>query len=153
MRHALEAPVADLIGVGRPAAVDPHFGRKLLDPNVPDDEAVVPSYDANEGTTLLRWLFSWMTLFGPSLDVFYHNLLMHSRAFDSAAPVGSGNASRTTTERQDRDANRTRRLAPFWTLVRRNYLDLSISPTAQRLASWSLIGIVSLVCLARFGPG
>ncbi|GAA5909848.1 uncharacterized protein JCM6883_003114 [Sporobolomyces salmoneus] len=142
MRQALETPVSDLIGIGRPAAVDPHFANKILDTTIPDHEAKLPKYDPSEGTTILRWFFRWMTLFGPSLDVFYHNLLMHSIAFGQE-PSGED------ASKQNSDLVRFR-LAPFWTLVRRNYLDSWFSPTSQRLAVWSLIGLLSYLCLARY---
>lgn len=98
MHQALTTPVADLIGVGRPAAADPYFARKLLDTSVRDDEAKLPNYDPSEGTTILRWFFKWLTLFGPSLDVFYHNLLMHSIAFGKDPALGeNGNKLKQTS--------------------------------------------------------
>lgn len=139
MHQALTTPVADLIGVGRPAAADPYFARKLLDTSVRDDEAKLPNYDPSEGTTILRWFFKWLTLFGPSLDVFYHNLLMHSIAFGKDPALGeNGKQAQTDVES---------RLAPFWTLVRRNYLDSSFPPILQRLVVWSVVGLVTLSCV------
>lgn len=138
MHQALSSPVADLIGIGRPSAVDPQFARKLLDTTITDSEAKLPEYDTSQGTVLLRWIFSWMTLFGPSLDVFYHNLLMHSIAF-GREPKGD-----------EIDAVRAR-LSPFWTLARRNYLDPWISPSLQRLLVWSLVGMMSYGCLLQAG--
>ncbi|GAA5967667.1 hypothetical protein JCM3765_005845 [Sporobolomyces pararoseus] len=138
MHQALSSPVADLIGIGRPSAADPQFARKLLDSAIPDDDAKLPEYDTSQGTVILRWVFSWMTLFGPSLDVFYHNLLMHSIAF-GREPQGD-----------EVDAVRAR-LSPFWTLARRNYLDPWISPTSQQVLVWSLVGVMSYSCLFQAG--
>lgn len=39
--HALQENACDLIGIGRPAAVDPAFARKLLDESVAEDEALM----------------------------------------------------------------------------------------------------------------
>ncbi|GAA5991482.1 hypothetical protein JCM5350_001627 [Sporobolomyces pararoseus] len=138
MHQALSSPVADLIGIGRPSAVDPQFARKLLDTTIPESEAKLPEYDTSQGTVILRWIFSWLTLFGPSLDVFYHNLLMHSIAFGREPKGDKVDAVRA-------------RLSPFWTLARRNYLDPWISPSLQRLLVWSLAGMMSYGCLLQAG--
>ncbi|GAA5928505.1 uncharacterized protein JCM15063_003896 [Sporobolomyces koalae] len=130
MRQALADPVADLVGVGRPAAVDPHLAAKILDPKLQDDHATIPSYDPSQGTLVLRWLFAGLTLFGPSLDVLYHNLLMHDLArvrLDSTSACFDGPTVRE-------------RLVSFPRLVKQICIDPFVSPRTQRLVVWFVVG-------------
>ncbi|CDR44782.1 hypothetical protein NBRC10512_005880 [Rhodotorula toruloides] len=73
-------PAADLVGLGRPAAADPFLPHKLLRKTVPGDMARPPSYDSLAGVRWIRFLFGWLAVAGPGLDVFYHTMLLRQIA-------------------------------------------------------------------------
>lgn len=141
-----DQPVADLIGIGRPSAVDPHFGVKMLDPSIRDEDAKVPPYNPNEGAfmSFLRYLFGWMTLIGPSFDVFYHNMLMHQVAWEDQAKEGK----EADGEKVERKSNE---LPSFWTLAHRLYVDPYVSPGVMRLWIFGISGILTYYFLERIG--
>ncbi|GAA6012340.1 hypothetical protein JCM11491_007100 [Sporobolomyces phaffii] len=146
MHRALDDTATDLVGIGRPAAVDPGFARKLVDPTVPDEDATMPTYDPGAGGTILGTIFGWLTLVGPSLDVFYHTMHMHSVAFGRCERAG-------TSPVGDDDSHTVRpaRLVPFSTLARRTYVDRAISPRAQLVALCVTVGLLSWCCLSLAG--
>ncbi|GAA5842558.1 hypothetical protein JCM11251_004903 [Rhodosporidiobolus azoricus] len=73
-------PTADLIGLGRPSAADPFLPHRLLSPTVPAKEARAPVYDSLWGVRWMRWLFGWVAIAGPGLDILWHVLMMRQIA-------------------------------------------------------------------------
>ncbi|GAA6062097.1 hypothetical protein JCM10212_002347 [Sporobolomyces blumeae] len=140
--------VTDLVGVARPAAVDPAFASKMLDPALATDDAALPDYEATEGTSALRWLFSWMTLFGPSLDVFYHTMLMQLLALPPANRRDERAEVDAKLEKEDDPTAVRARLMPFWTLFSRVYLEpLAVLPLVKGIASTIAIAALAVLLL------
>ncbi|GAA6027366.1 hypothetical protein JCM8097_007799 [Rhodosporidiobolus ruineniae] len=73
-------PTADLVGLARPAAVAPSLPLRLLSPAVPGPEARAPVYDPLSGVRWLRWLFGWIAVAGPGLDVVWHTMVLRQVA-------------------------------------------------------------------------
>ncbi|GAA5935721.1 hypothetical protein JCM10213_003671 [Rhodosporidiobolus nylandii] len=71
---------ADLVGLARPAAADPLLPRRLLSPAVPAAEARAPTYDSLSGVRWLRFLFGWVAVAGPGLDVLWHTMALRQIA-------------------------------------------------------------------------
>jgi len=141
-----DQPVADLIGIGRPSAADPHFGLKMLSPAIRDEEAKIPLYCPNEGAfmSILHHLLGWMTLIGPSFDVFYHNMLMHRLAWQN--PQGAGKKADDEMVKGKSD-----KLPSFWTLAHELYIDPYVSTNVLRLWIFGLSGVVTYYLLGRVG--
>ena len=83
-------PTADLVGLGRPAAADPSLPLRLVNPSVPSRMACAPEYDSLAGVRMIRWLFGWLSIAGPGLDVMYHTMLMRQIALRRVAAKRRG---------------------------------------------------------------
>ncbi|GAA5907114.1 hypothetical protein JCM5296_003460 [Sporobolomyces johnsonii] len=136
-----KSPTADLIGLGRPAAADPHLPRKLLNPDLPGALAKAPEYDSLSGVRALKWLLGSIAIFGPGLDVLYHTLLMRQIALEGLKKrrterekrKGAGKAAKV-----DEVEDEERRLCGFWVLVWRVY----VQPLVPRWLMWLLGALV-----------
>ncbi|KAJ6172656.1 hypothetical protein N7470_001723 [Penicillium chermesinum] len=66
---AVRDNACDLVGIGRPAAVDPHFAALLLDESVPEEKAVLPLKKAPT-----PWILRWIPLkiVGAGAETLYY---------------------------------------------------------------------------------
>ncbi|BGP55352.1 hypothetical protein JCM8202v2_002952 [Rhodotorula sphaerocarpa] len=155
-------PTADLVGLGRPAAADPLLPRKLLAPSVPGAMACAPAYDSLSGVRIFRWLFGWISIAGPGLDVLYHTMLLRQIALHrvaekrkSAATSGAGTGEGTlrppppppVVRRRGADDEDVHPLSNFWILAWRVY----VAPWVP-VPGW-VVGLAGGLVLAAFGRG
>ncbi|KAL4398799.1 FMN binding oxidoreductase [Malassezia pachydermatis] len=73
MRGALESGIADGIGLGRPACLEPALPHKLLDPKVPDDEAQSVSWPPAPAPSFIPKT----SVAGIGWGTFWHSAQLH----------------------------------------------------------------------------
>lgn len=76
--HAALSGACDLVGLGRPAAVDPHLPLKLLDPAIADEDARAPQYDVGGGGLLA--LLPGSELWLPGVVTLWHTMALREVA-------------------------------------------------------------------------
>lgn len=146
---------ADLVGLARPSAADPFLPRRLVDPSIPSAMATAPTYDSLSGVRTLRWLFGWISIAGPGLDVLYHAMLLRQIAlrrmeekrkrgslFGESGGEGGQVAPPTIRRGADDDANP---LSNFWVLAWRVY----VAPLVP-VPGW-MVGLAGGLVLAVYG--
>ncbi|GAA5980561.1 hypothetical protein JCM11641_006681 [Rhodosporidiobolus odoratus] len=141
-------PTADLVGLARPAAVDPLLPRRLLSPAVPAAEARAPRYDSLAGVRWLSWLFGWVAIAGPGLDVVWHTMAMRQVALRRREEKRRwralyGEKAGDLVPVRDGTAGDAYPLSNFWLLGWRVY----VTPV---LPSW-VVGVAGAVTVAAVG--
>ncbi|GAA5861627.1 hypothetical protein JCM3774_002651 [Rhodotorula dairenensis] len=151
-------PTADLVGLGRPAAADPFLPLRLTNPSVPSRVARAPEYDSLAGVRTVRWLFGWLSIAGPGLDVMYHTMLMRQIALRRIAAKRRAGILRSSVEkdeglaaatglppRRGADDDDDHPLGNFWVLAWRVY----VAPLLP-VPGW-LVGLAGGLVLALVG--
>lgn len=146
-------PTADLVGLGRPAAADPYLPLRLVNPSVPSRMACAPEYDSLAGVRMIRWLFGWLSIAGPGLDVMYHTMLMRQIALRRVAAKRRAAGTRPGEDdsgvdaplRRGADDDDEHALSNFWILAWRVY----VAPLIP-VPGW-LVGLVGGLAFALVG--
>lgn len=148
---------ADLVGLGRPAAADPFLPLRLMNASVPSRMARAPEYDSLAGVRAVRWVFGWLSIAGPGLDVVYHTMLMRQIALRRVAAKRRTRVHRARHGEKEEEGSAAviplRRgadddehsLGNFWVLAWRVY----VAPLIP-VPGW-LVGLASGLVLALVG--